>query len=760
LILIRLAAGFAAYAISPALFAQSTAGDAFPKQVQTYFKNYCATCHASKIKTANLDLEQYLDEKAALAAHDVWDRALRKIRAGEMPPKGGPQPKPEMTEVAVAWLESRIEHHDRTRKTDPGRVTARRLNRAEYNNTIRDLFLMDLKPANDFPLDDSGYGFDNIGDVLTVSPVLVEKYLAAAERIIRNAVLPEPPRRVIVERYEPERSGSPQSTELPITGAFASRHRFPVEAEYEFRVNVKLREGQTTRPHEIVLLLDGKSAARFSMPAGGLKRFYDFRMPVKQGFAEVGAGFLVASEEERPQLFFDNVEIRGPYNAKPPEPTAAYKQIFICGQAKADQTSACARQIISRFGRRAWRRPITPAETERLARFYDTARKDGFDFDQSVAFAIKAVLVSPQFLFRIERDENPNDPSAVHPVSQFELASRLSYFTWSSMPDEELLTLAEKGELRKPAVLEAQVRRMIADPKSSALAENFAGQWLELRNLEAARPDPRKFPTFDRTLRESMYKESVLFFEHVMRDDKTILDFIDGQYSFLNERLARHYGIPGVKGREFRRVELDGTQRSGVLTHGSVLTITSYPIRTSPVLRGLWVLENFLGAPPPPPPANVEVNLKEDEIGKSNSLRQQLEKHRADPACGVCHNRMDAIGFGFENYSPVGAWREKDGEIPLDSAGVLPGNKAFSNPAELKKILREDSESFAHCFAEKMLTYALGRGLEAYDRPALRKISRGAADQEYRFSSIIMGIVNSAPFQMRRGDPGRAGTDE
>jgi hypothetical protein len=760
LISVRFAVIVAACAVSPAAFAQAPAGGPFPKQVQSYLKNYCATCHASKIKTANLDLEQYLDEGAALAAHDVWDKALRKIRAGEMPPKGGPQPAPEMTRAAVAWLESRIEHHDKTRKTDPGRVTARRLNRAEYNNTIRDLFLMDLKPANDFPLDDSGYGFDNIGDVLTISPVLMEKYLAAAERIIRDAVLPEAPRRVIVERYEPERSGTPLPAGVPVTGAFASRHRFPVEADYEFRVNVKLREGQTTRPHDVLLLVDGKAAAEFHMPAGELKRFYDFRMPVKQGFIEVGAGFRPDPEDRPPQLFFDNLEIRGPYNPKPPEPTAAYRQIFACGQAKGDQTAACARQIISKFGRRAWRRPLTADETERLARFFDIARKDGFAFDQSVAFALKAMLVAPQFLFRIERDENPNDPSAVHPVSEFELASRLSYFTWSSTPDEELLSLAERGELRKPGVIEAQVRRMIADPKAGALAENFAGQWLELRNIDAVRPDPRKFPTFDRTLRESMYKESVLFFEHIMREDKTILDFIDGKYTFLNERLARHYGIAGVKGRDFRRVELDGVQRSGILTHGSVLTITSYPARTSPVLRGLWVLENFLGAPPPPPPANVEINIKEEEIGKNSSLREQLEKHRADPACGVCHNRMDAIGFGFENYNPVGAWRDKDGEIPVDSAGVLPGSKSFSTPAELKKILREDSDSFAHCFAEKLLTYALGRGLEAYDRPALRKISRAAADQNYRFSSIILGIVNSAPFQMRRGDPGKSGTDE
>jgi len=366
------------------------------------------------------------------------------------------------------------------------------------------------------------------------------------------------------------------------------------------------------------------------------------------------------------------------------------------------------------------------------------------------------VLVSPNFLFRIERDTAPNDPLRAHRVDGYELASRLSYFLWSSMPDEELFRVAGEGKLHEPTLLGVQVRRMLHHPNAQAFAENFAGQWLELRNLNSVTPDIRKFPTFDADLREAMRRETMLFFNAVVKEDRSILDFIDGKFSFLNERMARHYGIEGVEGRTFRRVDLDGAQRSGILTQASILTVTSYPARTSPVLRGLWVLENFLGTPPPAPPANVP-QLKEEEIGKTMSLRQQLEKHRADPSCAVCHDKMDALGFGLENYDAVGAWRGQDGNFAIDVAGVLPGGKKFQTPSGMKLILRQDEELFTHMLVEKMLTYALGRGLESYDKPVIRSIAKEVAAKEHRFSSMILGIVNSLPFQQRRGDEGKSG---
>lgn len=724
----------------------------YASKVRPFLKNYCATCHATKVRQANLDLEVYLEEPRALAEHELWERVVRKIRSGEMPPKGLPQPKPELREAALHWFEERIALQDRAKAIDPGRVTARRLNRAEYNNTVRDLTGLDLRLADEFPVDDSGYGFDNNGDVLSLSPVLMEKYLAAADRIVR-AILPrELPRRVTMDRYEPEKAGKPEKPAIALYDeAFAIRHSFPAEAEYEFRVNVKLREGQTKNPYRLAVLIDGQPVHQVHLEAGIATRHFDVRTTVKGGLHEIATGFVAENGASgTTEFYFDNLEIRGPYNPKPPEPNDSYRAIFLC----REETSACAGRILSAFARRAWRRPVEPAETARLVQFYEMARAQRDPFDRSVGFALKAILVSPHFLFRIEKHPKPTDASLAVPITDIELASRLSYFLWSSMPDEALLSLAERNELRKPGILAAQVKRMLADPKSAAFAENFAGQWLEVRNVDALRPDPRVFPTFDRALREAMYRETILFFEAMLKEDRSVLDFIDGKFTYVNERLARHYGIPGVKGKDFQRVELDGTQRSGVLTHASVLAVTSYPTRTSPVQRGLWVLENFLGTPPPPPPPNVPL-LNEQTIGKEMSLREQLEKHRADPACAVCHDRMDSLGFGLENYNAIGQWRDQDGAFPVDAKGALPGGKSFLTPAELKQILREDAPAFAHSLAEKMMTYALGRGVEPYDKPQLRKIVRDIAASGYKISDMIMGIVESPAFQMRRGDPGR-----
>jgi hypothetical protein len=490
------------------------------------------------------------------------------------------------------------------------------------------------------------------------------------------------------------------------------------------------------------------------------KRIFEYRVKMRAGDHEIGAGYISPGPDRGSApdtgLMVDSVEVKGPYTAAGELPES-HKRLFVCKPAGTGFDEGCARLIIGSLAMRAWRRPVSGAEVDKLTRMARMVVADGESFEKGIQVALKAVLVSPQFLFRIEKDPDPNDASRQHKISDWELATRLSYFLWSSMPDEELFRLAGEGKLSERSVLQGQVRRMLADGKADALAEHFAGQWLELRNLATVTPDTKKFANFDGDLREAMKRETVLFFTEVMRADRSILDFIDGKFTYLNERLAGHYAIKGVEGRKFRRVELDGTQRSGVLTQASVLTVTSYPARTSPVLRGLWVLENFLGTPPPVPPANVP-QLKEEEIGKSMTLRQQLERHRADPSCAVCHNKMDVLGFGLENYDPVGSWRDKDGNFPVDAAGVLPGNKAFGTPAELKVILRQDQELFTHMFVEKMLTYALGRGLESYDRPVIRAIGKNVSNGENRFGAVVTGIVSSAPFQMRRGDEGRGGS--
>ena len=479
------------------------------------------------------------------------------------------------------------------------------------------------------------------------------------------------------------------------------------------------------------------------------------RVAVKAGESPVGAAFVmpgpVRPTDGDQVIVVDSVEVRGPYVTASGEIPESHRRIFVCTPPAGTFDAECGGKILSSFARRAWRRPATPAEVDALLRFVRMAEQEKDSFEKGIELAVKAILVSPNFLFRIERDPDPNNPKLAHALSAHELASRLSYFLWSSMPDEELLALADQSKLSDPAVLRKQVKRMLADAKASALAENFAGQWLELRNLAITSPDARKFPSFDPDLREAMRRETTLFFEAVLKEDRSILDFIDGKFTYVNERLAKHYGMEGVEGRKFRRVELDGARRSGVLTQASVLTVTSYPTRTSPVLRGLWVLENFLGSPPPAPPANVP-QLEEKEIGKSMSLRNQLERHRADPGCAVCHSKMDVLGFGLENYDAVGMWRDKDGNFDVDAAGVLPGNKVFSTPAQMKTILLEEREAFTHMLTEKMLTYALGRGPEGYDRPVIRAIGKSVAGNEYRISSMIEGIVNSQPFQMRRGD--------
>ena len=598
--------------------AQSDKPD-FAKQVRPLLGEYCYGCHGEK-KKGGLDFRIYTDESTTLRDRQIFEKVLAKLQAHEMPPENKPQPSAAECQLITNWVSSCFFNCD-CDHPDPGRVTIRRLNRTEYNNTIRELAGVNFDPAEDFPADDSGYGFDNIGDVLSLSPSLMEKYLSAAEKILSLALA-------------------------------------------------------------------------------------------------------------------DSTKV-------------AYRRIIICepGQQSA---VACARRIVSTFATRAFRRPITEQELERLMTLYNRMTARGENFEAGVRFMLEAVLVSPQFLFRGDVQPDPNNAQASYAVDEYALASRLSYFLWSSMPDEELFTQAKHRGLRRN--LEAQVARMLKDPKSHALVENFAGQWLQLRNLKIVFPDQKRFPQFNEGLRAAMEKETELFFESICRENRSILDFISADYTFVNEKLAHLYGISGVEGAEFRRVALTGKQRGGLLTQASVLTITSNPTRTSPVKRGKWVLENILGTPPPPPPPNVP-ELKEGKEALTGPLRQRMEQHRADPNCATCHARMDPIGFGFENFDAIGAWREREGDFDIEASGKLQTGESFTGPVELKElILNQKRDEFVRCLTEKMLTYALGRGLEYYDKCAVEKITSSLRKENYRFSTLILEIVKSTPFQMRRGE--------
>lgn len=590
-------------------------------QVAPLVAKYCVGCHGGEKPRAGVALDKYKDEAMVKEGRQVWAKVLKRLQARDMPPVRKPQPTPAERDLLTSWIDTTLGAIDCGLQRDPGRVTVRRLNRAEYNNTIRDLVGVKFQPAEDFPADDVGYGFDNIGDVLTLPPLLMEKYLAAAEKIVE---------------------------------------------------------------------------AGFQDPA-------------------LRARILVAQPDDK--------------------------------TPKAD----AARRILTAFARRAYRRPVRDEETTRLLTLVDLAEKNGDGFDKGIQLALQAVLVSPHFLFRIERDPRPDKDGGRRQLDDFELATRVSYFLWSSMPDDELFRLAEQQALRKDGNLEKQIRRMLRDTKARALTDNFAGQWLQLRNLKNAAPDPGTYPAFDEPLRTAMIKEAELFFEAVVREDRSVLDFLDGRFTFVNERLAKHYGIPGVRGDGFRRIELTDGRRGGVLTMASVLTLTSNPTRTSPVKRGKWILENILGTPPPPPPPDVPELSEDKAVIQSGSLRQRLELHRAKPDCAVCHSKMDPLGLAFENYDGIGGWRDKDGKFAIDPSGELPGGQVFKGPEELKKVLKGRQDDFCRCLSEKMLTYALGRGLEYYDKCAVDDLAQSAAKDGYRLSALVLAVVHSEPFQYRRG---------
>ena len=642
---------------------------------------------------------------------------------------------------------------------DPGRVTARRLNRTEYSNTIRDLLGVDFRADKYFPTDDSGDGFDNLGEVLTVSPVLMEKYLSAAERISRWAISTELPPKPIAEEYHTR----DKKIRRVDSSTVEALHRVDFAGDYTVRFGLPGERSKDASPITLNLWMDGKLLASkpIETKPSGLVYFNPYseeevKVYLPEGDHVFRAGFtnddfvktLAPADlyNDKKNKFLNSILFIGPFPSAVEKESR--KKILICDP---NSGRACIEKILGTLARRAYRRPVTKEETAALMRFVDMAKTDGQSPDQGLQLAIEAMLVSPKFLFRIERDPNPADPSQIHSISQIELASRLSYFLWSSMPDEELLTLAESGKLRDPNTLRGELARMLADPRSSALAANFAGQWLETRNLDVVQPDPKKFPEFTPDLRDAMKTETTMFFDYILKENRPISEFLNANYTFLNDRLAKFYGIAGVTGPEFRRVELTTDQRGGVLSQASVLTVSSYPSRTSPVIRGKYVLGNILGTPPPPPPPDVP-NLDEAAVGTASSMRQQLEKHRANATCAACHARMDPLGFGLENYDAIGRWRTMDGKFPVDSSGTLPGGKTFSTPAEMRALLTAQLPQFSRTLIEKMMTYALGRGLKPYDRTTVDNINRTLGADGYRFQTLIQMIVASPAFQSRRGE--------
>jgi hypothetical protein len=732
----------------------------FSSAVEPVFKKSCLPCHNDRNPSGGLNLRAFMSPESVASHRAEWERIILRVRTGEMPPKGIPRPPATEIEALMRYVQGEFEKADRDLKPDPGRVTVRRLNRVEYSNTIRDLLGVDFRADKDFPADDSGYGFDNIGDVLTISPVLLEKYISAAERIAARAIGADPlPKKPLEAEYH----AKDKKIRRPDPSSIEATHRIEWDGEYIVRVGLPGERAPDGKPVTMGFWMDGKllHTQKVETKPSGLVYFNpyseeEFRIELPEGDHTFRVGFIdddfiqTLSEKEyydnKKNKFLNSMTFIGPFAARTER--ASRKKILVCDP---NTGQACVEKILATLARRAYRRPVTDKEVASLSRFVKMAQAEGQSVEQGLQVAIQAMLVSPHFLYRIERDPDPTDPAKVHRISDFELASRLSYFLWSSMPDDELLDLAEDGKLHEPAALEAQVKRMLADERASALAENFAGQWLEIRNLDSVNPDPQKFPDWGPDLRDAMKTETQMFFASLLRENKPLSEFLDAPYTFLNDRLARHYGIPGVKGPEFRRVDLATGQRGGILSHASVLTVTSYPTRTSPVIRGKYVLQNILGTPPPEPPPDVPA-LDEDSVGSAASLRQQLEKHRTNAICASCHDRMDVLGFGLENYDAIGRWRTMDGKFPVDSSGTLPNGKSFSSPAELRALLKDDLPDFARCLTEKMLIYSLGRGLERYDKKTVNEIVAKLEASGYRFQTLVHEIVRSLPFQMRRGE--------
>lgn len=747
-------------------------------QAQALVSRYCIDCHGPDVSKGGLNLEAMLLQDVTQHSSD-WEKVIRKLRARHMPPIGKPRPDEKTFDVVIAALEQPLDRAAAAKPT-PGRTdNVRRLNRTEYQNAIRDLLALEVDAAALLPADEASHGFDNI-TVGTLSPMLLDRYLTAAQRIARLAVGGAQRPGGDTYRVKPDITQEERVEGLPFgtRGGAVFRHTFPQDGEYEFQLRLTrdrndLVEG-LREPHQILVLLDGVQAHTFTVrppPPGKGHNDVDtglsVRLPVKAGPHEVGVTFLKQSSSlletarqpyhvsfnfhrhprQSPALY--QLSVTGPFGAKGPGDTPSRRRIFVAQPKSPGEEEACAKQILSTLMRRAYRRPVNDADVARLLKVFREARAES-SFDAGIEAALTAVLVSREFLFRVEQEPAGLVAKSAYRVSDVELASRLSFFLWSSIPDDELLDAAARGQLSQPGVLAQQTRRMLADPRAQSLVRNFASQWLHLRNLDSITPDGRLFPDFDDNLRQAMRRETELLFEEIVREDRSVLDLLRADHTFLNERLAKHYGIPHIFGERFRRVALGPeTPRGGLLRHASVLTVTSYATRTSPVLRGNWVLGTLLGTPPPPPPPNVP-SLDENSVAANLPVRERLAAHRANAACASCHDLMDPVGFALENFDAVGRWRTLEEGRAVVATGGFPDGSQFTGVAGLERALLNHPELFTTALTEKLLTFALGRGVEPFDAPAVRQVVREAKADNHRFSAIVLGIVKSAPFNMRQ----------
>ena len=748
-------------------------------------QRYCLTCHTQRLMergTVPVELES-ADLENVPAQAEIWEKVIRKVRTGTMPPLGRPRPDVEAADRLAAWLETEIDAAAAA-SPNPGRtVPLHRLNRTEYQNAVRDLLDLDVDAAALVPADDQSYGFDNIAGVLKVSPTLLERYMNAARFISRLAVGASPMAptgetfRIVSDLSQyGHQDGLPFGTR----GGLSVSYNFPRDGEYDIELAMlDLFAGAPIRePHQLEVSVDGERIALFPLapidPDRDQGAAYNtgpedlrVRVPVAAGPRTVTATFIrktgalaesLRQPFDRPHGEGDyllyaphlgTLTITGPFDETGIEDTPTRRRIFVCQPGNAAEEAPCARQILSALAGRAYRRPVTGRDLAPLVALYEEGRMAG-GFEAGIERALRALLVSPDFLFRVVSDPPGAEPGTPYRLSGLELASRISFFLWSSLPDDDLLAVAEAGGLDDPAVVEAQVRRMLADPRSEALARNFAGQWLRLRNISGALPSDVLFPDFGESLRQDFVRETELFFDSILREDRGVTDLLTADHTFLNERLARHYGVPGVYGSDFRRVSLADGNRRGLLGQGSILTVTSYPDRTSPVGRGKWVLENVLGTPPPPPPPNVPELEPAEDTGRVLAMRERMEQHRENPVCASCHRVMDPLGLALENFDAIGRWRgHMPGGIAIDASGTMPDGTAFDGPAELRGLLVRDREQFATVVTEKLLIYALGRGIEYYDAPAVRRIVRGSAADDYGLASLVVGVVQSTPFRMR-----------
>lgn len=730
----------------------------FRERVQPLLAKYCADCHSGDEAEGGMSFDKFKTARQVLVGRETWLGVLAKLRVTAMPPKDAEQPTDADRKFLLDWIDSTVNDIDCVHDAEPGHVTMRRLNRQEYRNTIRDLVGIDYTPTEELPADDIGYGFDNIGDVLSLPPILMEKYLDAAGEILDQAIVTEglglP---VVMQKRADALSGDGtnrgEGNRIIVSqGAAGAEFNATQAGQYEI-IATAFGDQAGDEPVKMSLRFDGKEVTVFEVKATRDEPgVYKLEGRAAVGKHRVDLAFIndyynpkASDPKERDRnLILTHLEVRGPREAKRELP-AAHQRIFFVQPGDKLPPNDAARQILERFASRAYRRPTTSEEVDRLMQLVKVAQTAGDNFESSIHLALQAVLVSPHFLFRVEA--NPPEGQTERELNDYELASRLSYFLWNSMPDDELFRHAFRSTLRKEKNLDEQVRRMLGDPKAKALVDSFAAQWLQLRKFDEMTPSKRHFPGFDDQLRSDMRRETELFFAYIVHEDRSVTELLVADYTFINERLARHYGLPNVTGDAFQRVSLAGTPRGGLLTHGSILTVTSNPARTSPVKRGRWILENLLGEPPPPPPPNVP-ELVDEGKELTGTLRQQMEQHRANPTCAVCHTKMDALGFALENFDAVGAWRLFDGKHPVDASGELPNGGKFDGPAELAAYMRANMQGeFVHCMAEKMLTYALGRGLEFYDQCAVDKIIEEMSHNENRFSSLILGVVRSEPFQ-------------